>query len=129
LLFGPYRLPEPLAAPPELDEPPEALPLPGCGRSLLTPPEPLALPEPLIPLLPVLPERALLSLLPLLALPGRLPSPHAESANAIAAAITPIESFFMIAPSRFGLSRRRIADDRPPGTSPAVRAVLAISVP
>ena len=99
LFSGPYRLPVLPVAPLEPDEEPlEADPLPGCcWRSLLTAPEPLALPEPLMPLL--LPERAPLSLLPLLAFRPWL-SPHAERANAIAAAITPIVSFFMVAPSR-----------------------------
>lgn len=93
---GPYRLPldpvaplEPAAAP-ELDAPLEAEPFPGCWRPLRLP-EPLALPEPLMPL----PERALLSLLPLLAFRPWL-SPHADRASAIVAATMPIESLFMM---------------------------------
>ena len=107
--FGPYLLPllppaaplepevEPDAPPLGLEDAPlEAEPLPDCWRWVALP-EPLALPDPLIPL--PAPERAPLSLLPLLAFRPWL-SPHAERASAIAAAITPIVSFFMIAPSK-----------------------------
>ena len=102
MLFEAYLLPvppvepaDPPAAPLE-DEPLDAEPLLD-GRSFVMLPEPLALPDPLGPL--AAPERAPLSLLPLLALRPWL-SPHAERANAIAAAITPIVTLFMIAPSK-----------------------------
>jgi hypothetical protein len=108
---------EPAAPLPGLDDAPlEADPLPGCWRCM-EPLEPLALPEPLIPLL-LLPDRAPLSLLPPLAFRPWL-SPQAERAKAIAATITPIESFFMIAPSTFEVGRRRSPDGCPPGHSPA----------
>jgi hypothetical protein len=133
LLFRRYLLPVPPAAPLEPLEPdalPDAPPeapleaLPDCWRSLLIVLEPLALPEPLRPPLALLPERAPLSLLPLLAFRPWL-SPHAERANAIAAAITPIESLFMISPSTSQVEPPgRSPDDCPPGKPPARRDSL-----